>query len=182
VPNVTEREIAAIAEAMRGRTVRQFVGAAATEGAVRAHAPGAAVLHFAAHARPNPHQPEYGRVTLFPAGDDDGVLHVHETRRLRLPGSLVVLSACESAAGRMVAGEGPLSLSRAFLQAGASGVVGTVWPVGEATTQLMGRFYRELAAGQSTADALRAAKQSLLHGAYPSPLDWAAFSLVTRGP
>jgi CHAT domain-containing protein/Tfp pilus assembly protein PilF len=182
MPNVTEWEIAAIVDAMRGRTVRQFVGAAATEGAVRAHASGAAVLHFAAHARPNPHQPEYGRVTLFPASDDDGVLHVHEIRRLRLPGSLVVLSACESAAGRMVAGEGPLSLSRAFLQAGASGVVGTAWPVGEATTQLMGRFYREQAAGQSTADALRAAKQSLLHGADPSPLDWAAFSLVTRGP
>lgn len=177
----TEREVAAIADLMHGRTVRRFTGAAATEGAVRASASRAAVLHFAAHARPNPHQPEYGRVTLSPASEDDGLLHVYEIRRLRLPGSLVVLSVCESAAGRLAGGEGPLSLSRAFFQAGASAVLGTLWPVDETAAGLMEEFYRGLARGDPPAVALRTAKLARRGGPNPSPLRWAAFELVGGG-
>jgi CHAT domain-containing protein len=100
---------------------------------------------------------------------------------LHLPGTLVVLSACETGAGRLLAGEGVLSLSRAFLRAGASGTVATLWPVGPATADLMGAFYPALARGEAPAAALRQAKLVLRQGEWASPFHWAGFTLVARG-
>lgn len=180
-PVAAEREVRAIAGALSDRKVVRLGGPGSTEGAIRRLFGSAAVLHFAAHARPNAHRPDFAHVALAPDGEDDGLLHAYEIRNLPLPGSLVVLSACESAAGRVVGGEGPLSLSRAFLQAGASGVVATLWPVGPAAADLMETFYRELARGRPTADALRAAKLSLRRGDRSEPFYWAAFTLVTAG-
>jgi CHAT domain-containing protein len=108
-------------------------------------------------------------------------LHAYEIRTLRLPGSLVILSACESATGRLVPGEGPLSLSRAFLQAGAGAVLGTLWPVGdEAAAQLMEAFHANLARNQPPAAALREAKRAL-RATHAEPFYWAPFVLMTRG-
>ena len=50
-------------------------------------------------------------------------------RQLDLRGRLVVLSACESAGGSVLSGEGPLSLARAFFAGGAGAVVATRWPL-----------------------------------------------------
>jgi CHAT domain-containing protein len=144
-------------------------------------APTAGLLHFAAHARPNDAEPSYARLTLAPAGDDDGQLHAYEIETLHLPGTLVVLSACETGAGRLLAGEGVLSLSRAFLRAGASGTVAALWPVGPATADLMGAFYPALARGAAPAAALRQAKLALRRGQWASPFHWAGFTLVMQG-
>jgi CHAT domain-containing protein len=82
--------------------------------------------------------------------------------------------------GRVLAGEGVLSLSRAFLRAGASGTVATLWAVGPATADLMGAFYPALARGEAPASALRQAKLALRRGRRASPFHWAAFTLVTQ--
>jgi CHAT domain-containing protein len=158
-----------------------LVGERATEAELRRYAPTAGLLHLAAHARPNDAEPLFARLALAPAGDDDGQLHAYEIEALRLPGTLVVLSACETGAGRLLAGEGVLSLSRAFLRAGASGTVATLWPVGPATADLMGAFYQSLARGEAPAGALRQAKLALRNGKWPNPFHWAAFTLVSRG-
>lgn len=179
IPVATDREIEAITEALPDREVVRLQREAATEQAVRRHAGSAAILHFAAHALSNEEEPDYARLSLAPGGDDDGLLHAYEIRELRLPGSLVILSACESAGGRLLAGEGPLSLSRAFLQAGAGAVIGTLWPVGEATGKLMETFYRELARGQPLSAALRSARLALRER-HPDPFFWAPFILVVR--
>ncbi|UCF21537.1 MAG: CHAT domain-containing protein [Gemmatimonadota bacterium] len=173
-------EITAVSEVLSGREVIGLPSTAATEQAIREYSGSAAVVHFAAHAQPNVHQPDYGYISLTPSGADDGKLHAYEIRELDLRGRLVVLSACESAAGRLRAGEGPLSLGRAFLHAGASGVIATLWPVGPPAAELMGGFYRALAADHPPAAALRAAKLELRNGTLSSPLYWAPFILITR--
>ncbi|UCF18698.1 MAG: CHAT domain-containing protein [Gemmatimonadota bacterium] len=176
-----DREIDAIAQALAARPLVRLQGNAATESAVREHSRNAAVLHFAAHAHPNDIDPDFARLDLAAEGDDDGHLYAYEIRQLQLPGSLVILSACESAAGRMLAGAGPLSLSRAFLQAGASGVVGTLWPIGdEAAAELMVAFHEALARGLPPAQALSHAKRSL-RATRADPFYWAPFLLVAPG-
>ena len=75
-----------------------------------------------------------------------------------------------------------MSLSRAFLRAGAGGTVATLWPVGPATPDLMAAFYGALAEGATPARALRSAKLVLRSGAaYPNPYYWAPFTLVSAG-
>jgi len=91
-----------------------------------------------------------------------------------------VLSACETNAGRLLGGEGVLRLSRAFLRAGASGTVATLWPVGPATADVMAAFYRELARGRPTADALREAQLEQRRGRWSNAFHWAGFTLITR--
>lgn len=176
------REIQAVLSAFGPARVLALSGVRATEAAIRAHAPTAALLHLAAHARANDADPASARITLAPANGDDGLLHAYEIDDLRLPGSVVVLSACETGVGRLLGGEGVLSLSRAFLRAGARATVATLWPVGPSTADLMGTFYRELAAGIPPADALRNAKLAMARGTQASPLYWAPFVLVTQAP
>jgi CHAT domain-containing protein len=72
-------------------------------------------------------------------------------------------------------------LSRAFLQAGAGGVVGTLWPVGdEAAAELMAAFHDAMARGLAPAQALNQAKRTL-RATRPEPFYWAPFVLVTPG-
>jgi len=176
VPGV-EREVSGIQKAASRHPIIWLSGSDATEDRVRDESRGASILHFAAHARPNYHSPDMSEVFLRPGANHDGRLQAHEIRTLLLSRALVVLSACETAGGRVVAGEGPLSLSRAFLQAGAAQVVATLWPVGEDAADFMADFYGELARGRQPAEALHAAKHAA-RGASRDPLSWAAFTLM----
>lgn len=99
--------------------------------------------------------------------------------RLRLSADLVTLSACDSATGREYPGEGVVSLSRAFLYAGASSLIASLWDIADqATSELMTRLYRGLLEGQPKAQALRAAKLSLLATPRTAhPYYWAPFLL-----
>jgi CHAT domain-containing protein/tetratricopeptide (TPR) repeat protein len=176
-------EVAAVAAALADRRPVVVAGDSGTETSLRRLAPLAGLLHVAAHARPNDVNPAFARLTLSPGSGDDGLLHAFEIERLRLPGTLVVLSACETGVGRLAGGEGALSLSRAFLRAGAGGTIATLWPVGAGAAPLMAAFYRELAAGRPPAQALRHAKIAQRRGGGPfaAPLHWAAFTLVSGG-
>ena len=176
-----EGEVAAVRSAMAARGVVELRDAEATESAIRRSAPTAGLLHFATHARPNDAEPNYARLSLVPGEGDDGQFNAYEIGELHLPGSLVVLSGCETGAGRLLGGEGVLSLSRAFLRAGASGTVATLWPVGPGTAELMTTFYRSLSAGASLPVALRDAKLALRNGSQVNPFYWAGFTLVTQG-
>jgi len=94
---------------------------------------------------------------------------------------LVVLSACSTGEGEVQAGEGVYGLQRAFAQAGARGLVMSMWSVpDQETKELMEGFYRGMAAGQDRAAALRAAALRQLEtarGRYgaDNPLYWGAF-------
>jgi CHAT domain-containing protein len=124
-------------------------------------------------------------------GEDDGLLTALEASRLDLEGvELVALSACETARGTSIPGEGVLGLVQSFQGAGAARVLASLWKVDdEATRLLMGDFYArwlDAAAPAAPAQALRAAARALRDrapGAEPSPAPlrlWAAFVLYGR--
>jgi len=142
------------------------------------------LLHFATHAVIDPQHPALSGIALSrvdPQGRRrEGFLRASEIRHLRLPADLVVLSACRTALGKEVRGEGLLGLTQSFFQAGARRVLVSLWPVDDrATAELMARFYRALLTeGRSPAAALRAAQLSLRREPlYQSPAFWAGFVL-----
>jgi CHAT domain-containing protein len=98
---------------------------------------------------------------------------------LNLPVDLVVLSACQTALGKDVKGEGLISLTRGFMYAGAPRVVVSLWNVSDrGTAELMTRFYRSmLVGGLKPAAALRAAQISMSEDPQWSPNSWAGFVL-----
>jgi hypothetical protein len=97
---------------------------------------------------------------------------------LELRADLVVLSACRSAGGVVVAGEGVQGLTSPLLQAGARSVVATGWKVGDRrTVGFVEDFYRALARDLPVGEALREAKLAALRRGAP-PGEWAAFTLV----
>ncbi len=149
-----------------------FVGSAATLPALQAQAQGADVLHLACHAEFRSDNPRFSALHLA-----DAPLTVDLAEALPLAGSTVVLSACETGRAEASAGDEHLGLVRGFLVAGAARVLASLWPVDDAVTAaFMGCFYRALAAGSSTSDALRQAMQTtrLTH---PHPCFWGAFTL-----
>ena len=139
-------------------TSELFAGATATEGVLdRIDLATFAVLHVAAHAVAETVQPQRSAIFLATENeDDDGLLQAAEIARLPLGGRLVVLSACRSAAGATGEGEGPLSLARAFQQAGARAVVASRWPLrDDEAEQVVRLLYRHLVAGASLGSAMR---------------------------
>ena len=163
--------------------VRAYLGAAATEEQAKSVGRETRILHFATHATLDDRFPLHSALALsIPEkpvpGRENGWLQTFEIfERLRLDADLVVLSACETALGQELAGEGLIGLTRAFQYAGAQTVAASLWSVrDEATAELMVRLYRQLQSGSSKAEALRAAQMESIHkGA--SPFIWAAFEL-----
>src|SRR6266851_3257916 len=109
---------------------------------------------------------------------------------LRLNADLVVLSACETAGGKMSRGEGIVGLTTAFLFAGSRSVIASLWNVNDESTSLfMESFYKGLKAGLPKAEALRQARletmqrhaKSAVTGeeeSLASPYFWAPFILI----
>lgn len=112
---------------------------------------------------------------------EDGLLQPREIMALPIHADLVTLSACETAAGKIQGIEGVASLVRAFLLAGARGVVASLWKADDRfTAALMTRFYTHLATGMDTAAALRTAKLDLIrrYGDRAHPYYWAGFTFT----
>ncbi len=110
----------------------------------------------------------------------DGMLRMNDIYDLHMPADLVVLSGCETAAGRPVDAEGIYSLSRGFLYAGAHSVLASLWNVEDrATAEFMRHFYRGLfVEHRSAAAALRLAQQNLARDTrWNSPYYWGGFVL-----
>ncbi|MBT6449556.1 MAG: CHAT domain-containing protein [Verrucomicrobiales bacterium] len=121
-------------------------------------------------------------VSTLPAGmAEDGLFTGLEAAQLNLHGTeLVILSACESSVGEIHAGEGAMSLRRAFRIAGAEAVLASHWPVSNAATQiLMKNFVAHWQSGVPRAEALRRAQRELRQSEdHSSPYFWAAFTLT----
>lgn len=141
-------------------------------------------VHFATHGLLNAEHPELSGL-VFSLVDEagrpqDGFLRLHEIFNLRLPAEVVVLSACQTALGKEVRGEGLIGLTRGFMYAGAPRVVASLWQVDDlATAELMKRFYAGmLKDGLRPAAALRAAQLELWkQKPRAAPFFWAAFVL-----
>ncbi len=152
----------------------------------RENLPRYAFVHFATHGLLDQQHPSRSSLVLTLDSDpaEDGFVQISEIFNLRLAADLVVLSACESAGGKRLPGEGLLGMTRAFMYAGAPAVLGSLWSVNDrATAKLMARFYRYLHAGKNIGAALQQAKIDMIQDQVPShrhPYYWAAFILMGR--
>ena len=154
------------------------------------------ILHFATHGVVNTEHPELSGIILSMVNElgspEDGFFQLHDIYNLKLSARLVVLSACSTALGKNVRGEGFIGLTRAFMYAGAQSTVASLWKVDDnATTELMRQFYDAmLNRGISPPAALRAAKEQMWeHPRWHHPFYWAAFVIqgeyagtITREP
>jgi CHAT domain-containing protein len=143
-----------------------------------------AIIHFATHGYLDPVRPENSGLVLSTvnrAGQaQEGFVGLQEIYNLRTPVDLVVLSACQTALGKDVQGEGLIGLTRGFMYAGASSVVASLWKVDdEATAELMKHFYTNmLQRGMTPAAALRQAQNTIRQQPlWRSPYFWGAFTL-----
>jgi CHAT domain-containing protein/Tfp pilus assembly protein PilF len=155
--------------------------------ASRATATGAAlgnyrIVHLASHGLLNTDHPELSGIVLSLVDEQgqsqEGFLRLHEIYNLNWSADLVVLSACQTALGRDVKGEGLVGLTRGFMYGGAKSVVASLWNINDgATAEFMKRFYQGLLSRRlPAAAALRAAQVDMLkRKAWSSPYYWAAF-------
>jgi CHAT domain-containing protein/Tfp pilus assembly protein PilF len=142
------------------------------------------VVHFATHGLLNNQHPELSGIVLSLVDEQgraqDGFLRLHEIYNLKLGADLVVLSACQTALGKGIKGEGLIGLTRGFMYAGAPRVIASLWNVQDrATAELMKRFYQGmLRDGLRPAAALRAAQlQMWQQPRWQLPYYWASFVL-----
>ena len=158
---------------------RAYIGAASTEQVVkRLGAMPPSIVHFAAHAIVDDRSNAHAAIVLHAGDGDDGLFEATEIAALHLPVDLVVLAGCSTASGRIHAAEGVQGLVRPLLDAGVRGVVASQWPVrDESAFRIMQWFYHELAAGNTSADALRNALRHARAAGVPTG-DWASWSYV----
>lgn len=178
-------EIAAVEALWPGEAVVLKGREASVEGVLAQPLDRFGLLHFAVHAVLDVRRPgASGLVLSPPTGQEGAILGPRDLYQLRLHADLVTLSACRSALGRPIEGEGFIGLSTAFLYAGARNVVATLWSVDdEATAVFMKAFYSGLVGGGlSPSSALRRAQLSLAASpGYRAPYYWAPFVLIGPG-
>jgi CHAT domain-containing protein/uncharacterized iron-regulated protein len=142
------------------------------------------VVHFATHGLLNNEHPELSGLVLSlvdkQGESQNGFLRLYDIYNLRLGADLVVLSACQTALGKQIKGEGLVGVTRGFMYAGAARVVASLWRVDDkATAELMKKFYTGMMKdGQKPAAALRAAQLWMQkQNRWQSPYYWAGFIL-----
>jgi CHAT domain-containing protein len=170
-----------------GRRLGELWGFAATPGALLNMDLGIyAVIHFSTHTLIDERTPELSRVVLTQVNRTgkrvDGSLYTHEMADLRLRGATVVLSSCESARGKDVAGEGVVGFGSALLSAGASQLVLSLAKVDSAPAEaFFGEVYRHFLGRRPTTmpAALLRARQHLARSTdWRDPFYWASFTVL----
>jgi CHAT domain-containing protein/uncharacterized protein HemY len=189
----SETEVKTLLKLYGNERSKIYTGAEASEERLKAEAEAYRILHLATHSVLNNASPMYSQVVLSQAkssGKEDGFLEAWEIAQLNLDSDLVVLSACETARGRLSAGEGMIGLTWAFFVAGSNATLVSQWKVDEASTaELMLEFHRQLQSPAqngskplSKAEALRNATLKMLQSnQYRHPFYWAAFVMIGNG-
>jgi CHAT domain-containing protein/uncharacterized protein HemY len=186
-----EREVHEIAKLYGEDQSTIYVSANALEDRVKNEAAKYNLLHFATHGIINDASPLYSQILLAQSNTqaEDGLLEAWEIMNLKLNADLVVLSACETALGKVSKGEGMIGLTWALFVAGTPTTVVSQWKVDSAsTTELMIHFHKNLQSmltkseGGSVPDALRNAALNLLKKEeYRHPFYWAPFVVIGAG-
>lgn len=138
------------------------------------------VIHFACHGFLDESSAFRSALVLSQESDskEDGFLQVREIYNLRVSAEIVVLSACQTAKGRLEEVEGILGLPRIFFYSGAKTVLTSLWRIQDRTTaRFMRSFYEKLFDGHPKAQALRLAKLDMIRSRFAHPHYWAAFVL-----
>ncbi|WP_461640397.1 CHAT domain-containing protein [Labilibaculum euxinus] len=181
LPGVKE-EVINISKVIHGDL---FIDDMATEANFKANSGDYDVLHLAMHTIIDDENPMYSKLVFTQNSDSlqDGLLNTHEIYNMNFNARMVVLSACNTGDGKLLKGEGVMSLARGFFYAGCPSVIMTLWTVEDKTgSNLMSNFYTFLSHGLKKDDALRQAKLEYLKTAdalKSHPYFWSGY--VTLG-
>lgn len=182
-----EQEVRSIAKSFDEKNSRVFIGRDASEKSFKTLAPTYSIVHLATHGVIDNMQPLYSHLLLTKTEgdpDNDGRLDARQIMDINLNADLAVLSACETANGKVAPGEGVMGMSWAFFVAGTRSMLVSQWKVNsESTSELMVTFYNKLLLNRGTLDrkasALRAASLDMMKDQrYRHPFYWAGFVLV----
>lgn len=174
-----EQEALAVAEILGAKAI---IGAAATKAYICNLLPTVRIAHFATHGLLSyaAKQTIPGAIALTASESDNGLLSSSEILQFQLIAELAVLSACNTAQGNLT-GDGIVGLAYAFITAGVSSVVVSLWSIPDSpTASLMMQFYQYLNAGYSKSAALRRAILNVKQQ-HSQPINWGAF-LVFGNP
>lgn len=183
-----ETEVKTLAELFGPKQSKLFIGAQADEHSFKTLSPAYRNLHFATHGVLDNLHPLYSYLLLSKTegdADNDGLLEAREVMNLNLHADLVVLSACDTARGKIGAGEGVIGMTWAFFVAGCRAAVVSQWKVDSVgTAEWMVNFYQQLKQPEGKGDvtkaqALRlAVLQMMGKRQYEHPSLWASFVLI----
>lgn len=188
----SEKEVLELAKLYGEKQSTIYLGPDAREDRLKKEAGRYNLVHLATHGFLNDATPMYSQILLASnrTQEEDGLLEAREILNLKLNANLVVLSACETALGRVGKGEGMIGLAWALFVSGVPTTVVSQWRVDSAsTTELMIQFHKRLRSMRSDAsssspvpDALREAALNLLHtDEYRHPFYWAPFVVIGSG-
>lgn len=180
--------MASIAKTLGPTGSKVLIGREENEKTFKALAPTYATIHLATHGVLDNRQPLYSHLLLTKTPGDaenDGLVEAREIMNMSLHADLAVLSACETANGKIAPGEGVMGMSWAFFVAGTRSMLVSQWKVNSASTsEFMVNFYQNLDSNQDSpngrkAGALRgAALRFMKDERYHHPFYWAGFVLV----
>ena len=157
-----------------------FLGSNATESNFNNQSTKFGIIHLATHSLVNEALPLFSSIAFSKENGEDGFLEAREIIQMELNAQLVILSACKTAFGKQIAGEGMLGLTRAFFTAGIPSVVASLWQVEDnATKVLMVEFHKRLKEGNTPDLALKGAQIYMIkNSGYTDPVFWSPFILV----
>lgn len=180
-----ERLVKELAQVYGAKSSKVYVGSEAREERLKAEANRYHILQLATHGVINNTSPMYSHVVLAQGNEakEDGLLEGWEMMQMDLQADLAVLSACETARGKIGAGEGVIGLSWALFVAGCPTTVVSQWKVESSSTrELMLEFHRQLKSGATKSEALRqAALQLMANKKFNHPFYWAGFIVIGDG-
>ena len=181
-----EMEVGTLKSIWGSSSSRVLVGPNARKAVFLQEASKYKIIHLATHGILDDTNPMYSRLVMARAENDpsdDGLLEAREIIQLDLHADLVVLSACQTARGRVGAGEGMIGMSWAFFVAGVPTMVASQWKVDSASTaRLMIDFQRlREETAVTKASALQQASLNLMKDPrYRHPYFWAGFVMIGR--
>jgi CHAT domain-containing protein len=186
----TEEMVKTLSQVYGAGRSKIYVRAEAREDRAKKEASTCRILQFATHGILDNTNPMYSRLVMSQSGvgeHEDGMLEAWEVMKLDLNAEMVVLSACDTARGRVAGGEGMIGLAWAFFVAGCPTMVVSQWSVEvNSTAELMVEFHKRLKpsfegrnSDMNKAGALRAAALKLMRNPrYRHPFYWAPFVVV----
>jgi CHAT domain-containing protein len=160
---------------------RVETGAKATRSVFKQTAPSARMIHVASHGVFFPERPMDSYLALSGKTPEAGRLPAQEILQMNLSrASLVVLSACNSGRGEVENGEEIIGLTRAFLHAGTTSLVASLWLLSDESAQkITNRFYQEIKMGTSPSAAMiKAAREVKKQKDYSHPFFWAPLTVI----
>jgi CHAT domain-containing protein len=181
-----ERQVKTLAQLYGASQSKIYTGRDAREETAKAEAGNCRILHLATHGILNDVSPMYSQLLMSQSQEnqnEDGLLEAWEIMKLDLKADLVVLSACETARGRVGAGEGMIGMSWALFVAGCPTTIVSQWRVeSTSTTDLMIEFHKNLKTGITKSEALRQASLKMLRSKqHKHPFYWAGFVVIGDG-